>query len=89
MSFIDDYRGQYGVEPICRQLPIAPSIHNERKARGIDPSRLPVRAHRDTKLREEIRRAWKATFRVYGVRKVWQQLSREEIGVARCTRWRD
>ena len=85
VSFIDDYRDQYGVEPICRQLPIAPSTHYEHKAREIDPSRLPVRAHRDTKLRGEIRRVWEANFRVYGVRKVWQQLSREGIGVARCT----
>ncbi len=85
VSFIDEHREEHGVEPICRQLPIAPSTYYEQKAREADLSRLPDRAVRDAQLREEIERVWKEHFGVYGVRKVWRQLIREEIGVARCT----
>jgi len=85
VAFIDDYRGEYGVEPICRQLPIAPSVYYERKAREADPSRLPERAVRDAALREEVERVWKGNFGVYGARKVWRQLLREGFDVARCT----
>ena len=56
--FIDAHRGQYGVEPICRELPIAPSTYYESKAREADRSRLPARAHRDAQLREHIARVW-------------------------------
>ena len=85
VSFIDDHREECGVEPICRQLPIAPSIYHEQKAREADPSRLPKRAVRDAALREEIERVWKENFGVYGARKVWRQLVREKVDVARCT----
>jgi transposase InsO family protein len=85
VSFIDEHREEHGVEPICQQLPIAPSTYYEQKAREADPSRLPERVVRDTQLREEIERVWKENFGVYGVRKVWRQLKREEIEVARCT----
>jgi putative transposase len=85
VSFIDGHRGVYGVEPICAVLPIAPSTYYERKAREADPERLPPRAKRDAALREEIRRVWEENFQVYGVRKVWRQLRREGVGVARCT----
>ncbi len=85
VSFINDHRGECGVEPICRQLPIAPSIYYEQKAREADPSRLPKRAVRDAALREEVERVWKENFGVYGARKVWRQLLREEVDVARCT----
>jgi transposase InsO family protein len=85
VAFIDDHREEYGVEPICRVLPIAPSIYYERKAREADPSRLPQRAIRDAALREEIERVWKENFGVYGARKVWRQLFREKVEVARCT----
>lgn len=84
-SFIDDHRGLYGVEPICAVLPIAPCTYYERKAREADPERLPARAKRDARLRAEIRRVWQENFQVYGVRKVWRQLRREGLGVARCT----
>ena len=84
-SFIDAHRGQYGVEPICRELPIAPSTYYQSKARDADTSRLPARAHRDAQLREHIGRVWEENYRVYGVRKVWRQLQREGIAVARCT----
>ncbi len=84
-SFIDTHRGEYGVEPICRELPIAPSTYYERKAREGDGSRLPARARRDAQLGENIVRVWEENFRVYGVRKVWRELRREGVSVARCT----
>lgn len=84
-SFIDAHRDEHGVEPICRQLPIAPSTYYEHKARQSDPGRLPERARRDARLCEEIERVWHENQRVYGARKTWLQLSREGIDVARCT----
>ncbi len=85
VSIIDACREEYGVEPICKQLPIAPSTYYEQKAREADPSRLPERAVRDAQLRTEIERVWKEHFGVYGARKVWRQLQREGLQVARCT----
>lgn len=85
IAFIDDHRGAYGVEPICRELPIAPSTYRAHAARRADPSKAPPRVRRDAALRSEIRRVREENFRVYGVRKVWRQLGREGIGVARCT----
>ena len=85
VGFIDDQREEHGVEPICEVLPIAPSTCYEQKAREADLSRLPRRAIRDAALREEIERVWKEHFGVYGARKVWRQLIREDIRVARCT----
>ena len=70
IGFIDDHRGAYGVEPICRVLKIAPSTY---------------RVQRDAALRVEIRRVFDENFEVYGVRKVWRQLVREGEDVARCT----
>src|SRR4051794_28911932 len=87
IAFIEDHRPVYGVEPICRVLPIAPSTYyeHEHAARRRNPARLPARARRDEVLRSEIRRVWEDNFQVYGVRKVWRQLCREGIAVARCT----
>ena len=85
VAFIDQHRDEHGVEPICTQLPIAPSIYYEQKAREADPARLPVRALRDREFREAIERVWKENFGAYGARKVWRQLVREGVGVARCT----
>jgi putative transposase len=84
-SFIDEYRAEYGVEPICDELPIAPSAYYEHKSRQRDPSREPARVQRDRMLSEEIQRVRKENFEVYGARKVWLQLNRENIPVARCT----
>ncbi len=83
--FIDEHRDVYGVEPICRVLPIAPSTYRVRATRRADPGKWPARARRDAALRPEIRRVWEENFRVYGVRKVWRQLRREGVDVARCT----
>ena len=85
IAFIDAHRAVYGVEPICRVLPIAPSTYHAHAARRADPKRLPARAQRDAALMIEIRRVYEENFRVYGVRKVWRQLGREGIAVARCT----
>lgn len=83
--FIDQHQEAYGVEPICAVLPIAPSTYYEQKARQADPSRLPERTRRDAILCEEIERAWHENRRIYGARKIWRQLHREDIEVARCT----
>ena len=85
VSYINKNREAYGVEPICAVLPIAPSTYYEQKARQADPGRLPLRTQRDAMLRGQIRRVWGANFQVYGARKVWRQLNREGIQVARCT----
>ena len=85
IAFIDDHREVHGVEPICRVLPIAPSTYHVHAARQADPAKLPPRAKSDAALMIEIRRVFEANFCVYGVRKVWRQLGREGIDVARCT----
>ncbi|MGH9205218.1 MAG: IS3 family transposase [Acidimicrobiales bacterium] len=85
IAFIDDHRRAYGVEPICKVLPIAPSTYHAHVARRADPARLPMRAKRDLGVKDDIRRVFEANFGVYGVRKVWRQLGREGRGVARCT----
>ena len=85
IAFIDEHRAIHGVEPICRVLPIAPSTYHAHAARCADPGKLSARAQRDATLRIEIRRVYEENFRVYGVRKVWRQLLREGIAVARCT----
>ena len=85
VSFIDAHRDVYGVEPICAQLPIAPSQYYEHKAREADPERRPPRLRRDEALLAQIRRVHEENFGVYGARKVWRQLDREQMVVARCT----
>jgi putative transposase len=85
ITFIDDHRAAYGVEPICRVLPIAPSTDHAHAARRADPGKASARARRDARLRIEIRRVFETNFGVYGVRKVWRQLGREGTSVARCT----
>jgi transposase InsO family protein len=85
IAFIDRHRDQYGIESICAQLPIAPSQYYEQKARQADPERRPPRLRRDEALLSEIRRVHEENFGVYGARKVWRQLGREQIIAARCT----
>ncbi len=85
ISFIDEHRSVFGVEPICRLLPIAPSTYYDNVAKRLDVDRLSVRARSDIALKMEIRRVFEANFRVYGVRKVWRQLKREGFDIARCT----
>jgi transposase InsO family protein len=85
IAFIDDHRQAYGVEPICRVLPIAPSTYHAHVAERADPAKSSPRVRRDLALIEEIRRVHEANFEVYGARKVWRQLGREGIAAARCT----
>jgi putative transposase len=85
IAFIDDHRAAHGVEPICQVLPIAPSTYHAHVAHRADPEKAPPRARRDCDLRGHIRRVFGENFGVDGVRKVWRQLGREEITVARCT----
>ena len=85
VDFIDRYRQVFGVESICRQLPIAPSTYYEVLACRENPEKRSTRAKRDEKLCQEIRRVWEANYAVYGYRKIWRQLLREGFSVARCT----
>ncbi len=87
VSFLDEHREAYGVEPICAVLPIAPSTYHARKILQAHPERRCPRARRDEVLRERIRTVWQENFAVYGVRKVWRELKRRhpEEPVARCT----
>lgn len=85
IAFIEDHRGDHGVEPICKVLPIAPSTYYARLSVARDPSLASTRARRDDMLLGEIQRVWEQNFQVYGVRKVWRQLRREGFDVARCT----
>jgi putative transposase len=85
IAFINDHRATYGVEPICKVLPIAPSTYHAHAARRVDPGKASARARRDAVLRARIRQVFAANFAVYGVRKIWRQLGREGTAVARCT----
>ena len=85
IAFIDAQRADYGVEPICRVLKIAPSTYHAHDARRRRPERAPPRVRRDVALSVEIRRIFEENYQVYGVRKVWRQLKREGFDVARCT----
>jgi putative transposase len=85
IACIDAHREEFGVEPLCAQLPISASTYYAHKARERDVSRLPARLRRDQELSVDIQRVFDQNFRVYGARKVWRQLNRESIPVARCT----
>jgi transposase InsO family protein len=85
VAFIDQHRETYGVEPICAVLPIAPSTYFLQKAEDHDPTTRSARAQRDEELRAAIQRVWDEHQQVYGPRKVWRQLRREQVDVARCT----
>jgi putative transposase len=80
IAYIDANKGRFGVEPICQLLPIAPSTYYD--ARRRPPS---ARRRRDSELKAELARVHAEHFGVYGARKVWRQLHREGIAVARCT----
>jgi putative transposase len=78
--FIDAHRERFGVEPICRELQVAPSSYYAARQRP-----LSARGVRDEALKVKLRHVHAAEFGVYGARKLWRQLQRERIGVARCT----
>lgn len=85
VDFIDRYRDSYGVEPICKILPIAPSTYHRHKELEHYPERRSDRTKRDHQLSVDIKRVWQDNHRVYGAQKVWKQLNREDIATARCT----
>jgi transposase InsO family protein len=84
VAFIDEHREHFGVEPICRVLPIAPSTYFKRKAEERDPTRRSSRAQEDAILRAIIQRIWHEHHQVYGPQKVWKQMGRENLRAARC-----
>ncbi len=85
IAFNDDHRGEYGVEPICRVLKIAPSTFHAHAARRVWPEIAPPRIQRDAALKPHILRVFSENFQVYGARKVWRRLKREGLDIARCT----
>ena len=85
VDFIDQYRAHHGVEPICKLLPIAPSTYWRGKTQSRQPESRCARSKRDEQLLPEIQRVWKESDQNYGARKVWLQLNKEFVIVARCT----
>ena len=85
ITFIDENKEEYGVEPICDVIEIAPATYYEHKHQQREPDRRSARAKRDDELRPEIQRVFDDNYGVYGVRKVWIQLGREGFQVAKCT----
>jgi hypothetical protein len=85
VRLIDEHRNQYGVEPMCAVLPMAPSTNFRHKTLAAHPERRSARAQRDEELQAAIQRVWDTNYQVYGPRKVWRQLRREGRRVARCT----
>ena len=83
VQFIDDHRDVFGVEPICAGLPIAPSPYHRHRHQRTNPAHRSARAPRDDQLRVEIQRVSDEHQQVYGPRKVWKQLRREGVRVAR------
>jgi putative transposase len=84
-AFIDQHRACLGVEPICRALQVAPSAYRRHAARQRQPELACARAQRDAALIPQIERVWQSNLQVYGADKVWRQLQREGVEVARCT----
>lgn len=85
MSFIDANAKDLGIEPICRELAVAPSSYHTHAARLADPAKRSARARRDDEIRQAISTVHEASFGLYGTRKVWHQLRRDGVKVAKCT----
>ncbi|HHZ5492987.1 TPA: IS3 family transposase, partial [Escherichia coli] len=85
MPLLDKLREQYGVGPVCSELHIAPSTYYHCQQQRHHPDKRSARAQHDDWLKKEIQRVYDENHQVYGVRKVWRQLLREGIRVARCT----
>jgi len=85
VAFIDQHKEKYGVEPMCRVLPIAPSTYHQHARRKRRPELRPEREKRDAVLQDEIGRVYEENHCVYGAHKVWRQLRRESKPAARCT----
>ncbi len=85
MSFIDSHREELGIEPICRELAVAPSSYHAHAARLADPAKRSARARRDDEIKQQIGQVHEASLGLYGTRKVWHQMRREGSKVAKCT----
>lgn len=85
VDFIHNNKDQYGVEAICRILPIAPSTYYRTLDLTVNPEHRAKRDLHDEHHAEQIKRIWKESLGRYGARKVWQQLKREGSVIARCT----
>ena len=84
-DFVYQHRQAYGVEPICKVLQIAPSGYWRHAAHQHNPQQRSARVQRDDTLAPHIERVWHANMRVYGAVKVWKQLNREGMPIARWT----
>ena len=84
-AFIDEHRARCVVEPICTALQVAPSAYRCHASRERSPALRPARAKRDALLLPEVQRVFEQNLQVYGADKVWHQLLREGLEVARCT----
>ena len=84
-AFIEEHRGQFGVEPMCKMLQIAQSTYYERRAIARDPERASPRAKSDADISIKIDAAWKDNRKLYGARKIWHVLRRQGEDAARCT----
>ncbi|GAA1216915.1 IS3 family transposase [Rhodoglobus aureus] len=80
IDYIDANKDEFGVEPICSQLPIAPQTYYA--ARNRPPSK---RAVSDEETAVKIHTVHRKNYGVYGARKVHAQLKRDGHPVARCT----
>ena len=85
LQFIDDYKDNYGIEPICKVLPIAPSTYYREKYLANNPEKRSLRQKHDDFYISEIKHIWQDSKSHYGVRKVWQQMKADGIRMARCT----
>ena len=84
-EFIDKHRDVHGVEPICKVLQIAPSAYRRHAARRQGHAPLSAREQRDAALMPVVEQVWNANLQVYGADKVWKQMNRQGVKVARCT----
>jgi transposase InsO family protein len=85
MSLVDSHRQELGIEPICRELAFAPSSYHEHAVRFADPGKRSLRARRDDDIKEQIKRVHDDSSGLYGTRKIWRQMRREGIKVAKRT----
>jgi transposase InsO family protein len=85
MVFIDAHREDLGIEPICRELAVAPSSYHEHARRLADHGMCPTRTRRCDEIKAQIKRVHEVSSGLYGVRKVWHQSPRDGAAVARCT----
>ena len=85
LDFIQQHKVVYGVKSICRVLPIAPSTYYRHARRLKQPDLRAKRCVSDERLLAQIHQVWEDSLQVYGYRKVWHQLQRQGVHVARCT----